>query len=100
MEFKAPTPIIAFVLAMVAGTLRAVGSYVAGGTLAVAAIVLFGLWRFAEERGDDGTHTIWRQTRLPHQRPPWVGRFFLGISQGKTPNPLCPAPQRVRDAAA
>jgi hypothetical protein len=59
MEYRSPAPIIAFVLAMVAGTLLAVGSYVAGGALALAAIVLFGLWRFAEERGDDDTHTIW-----------------------------------------
>jgi protein-S-isoprenylcysteine O-methyltransferase Ste14 len=58
VEYRAGTPIYAFVLAVVSGTLFAAGHYVSGGITALTAIVLFALWRFANERGDD-RHTIW-----------------------------------------
>lgn len=58
MEYRAPTPIYAFVLAVVSGVLLATAHYIAGAILAVIAIVLLGLWKFANERGDDDRHTI------------------------------------------
>jgi hypothetical protein len=59
VEYRAPTPILAFVLAFVSGTLLATGQNVGGAIAGVIAIVLFGLWKFANERGDDDRHTIW-----------------------------------------
>ena len=59
MEYRSPAPFIAVVLAIVAGTLLGLGRYTGGACAAVVAIVLFGLWRFAQDRGDDDRHTLW-----------------------------------------
>ena len=44
---------------MVSGTLIATQHYVGGAVTAVLAIVVFGLWRLALDRGDDDRHTLW-----------------------------------------
>jgi protein-S-isoprenylcysteine O-methyltransferase Ste14 len=59
VEYRASTPLYAFVLAVVSGTLFATGHYLGGGITALIAVVLFALWQFANERGDDDRHTIW-----------------------------------------
>jgi hypothetical protein len=59
VEYRAPTRIVAFVLAVVSGTLLAIGHYVGGAIAGVIAIVLMGLWKFANERGDDDRFTLW-----------------------------------------
>jgi hypothetical protein len=57
-QFRAPTPTYAFVLGVVSGVLLATGRY-AGGVIAGAiAVALLGLWKLAEERGDDDSHTL------------------------------------------
>jgi hypothetical protein len=59
MEYGSPAPFVAFVLAMVSGVLLATGRYVAGAVFGVLAVVVFALWQFAQERGDDDRHTLW-----------------------------------------
>jgi hypothetical protein len=59
MEYGSPTPIIAFALAIVGGALLATSHYISGLIVVVLAVVLFGAWRFAQDRGDDDRHTIW-----------------------------------------
>jgi hypothetical protein len=59
MEYGSPAPFLAFALAVVAGSMLAFGSYVAGVVICVAAVVVFGLWQFARRRGDDDRHTIY-----------------------------------------
>jgi hypothetical protein len=59
VQYRAPTPIYAFVLALVSGVLLASGHYLGGAVAAVIAIVLLALWRFAQQRGDDDRHTLW-----------------------------------------
>jgi hypothetical protein len=41
------------------GVLLATGRYVAGAVFGVLAVVVFALWQFAQERGDDDRHTLW-----------------------------------------
>jgi hypothetical protein len=58
-EYGSPAPFWVFALAMVSGTLLAIGSYV-GGAIAGGFAVLVGvLWQRARQRGDDARHTIW-----------------------------------------
>jgi hypothetical protein len=59
VEYSSPAPLIAFVLAMVSGSLIATQHYIAGAVTGALAIVVFGLWRFAVDRGDDDRHTLW-----------------------------------------
>jgi uncharacterized YccA/Bax inhibitor family protein len=59
MEYRSPAPIVAFVLAMVSGTLLATANYLVGAVIGVVAVLVFGLWQFANERGDDDRHTLW-----------------------------------------
>jgi hypothetical protein len=59
MEFGSPAPFVAFLLAMVGGVLLAAGRYVGGAVAALLGVVVYGLWRFARERGDDDRHTLW-----------------------------------------
>jgi hypothetical protein len=59
MDYGSPAPFVAFALALVSGTLLVIGSYIGGAVTGVLAITVFGLWRFARERGDDDRHTIW-----------------------------------------
>jgi hypothetical protein len=59
MTYGSPAPFVAFVLAMVSGTVLALGHYIAGGILGVLAVLIFGLWRYAEQRGDDARHELW-----------------------------------------
>jgi hypothetical protein len=61
VEFRSPAPFVAFVLAMVGGVLLAVGQYLGGPLAAVSALVVYGLWVFARERGDDDPHTLCRR---------------------------------------
>jgi hypothetical protein len=58
-RWKAPTPIFAFVAAIVSGTLLAVGEYVGAVVLACIGILLLAAWQFAEARGDDDEHGFW-----------------------------------------
>jgi len=57
--YRAPTPIYAFVLAVVSGTLLATHHYVGGAVTAALAVLLMWLWQIANDRGDDDRHTIW-----------------------------------------
>jgi protein-S-isoprenylcysteine O-methyltransferase Ste14 len=59
MEYRAGTPIYAFVLAVVSGTLLATGHYIGGGIAGILAVILLALWKFANARGDDDRHTVW-----------------------------------------
>lgn len=59
MEYGSPAPFIAVVLALVSGTLLARGSYVGGAVAGALAVVVYALWLFARERGDDDRHTLW-----------------------------------------
>lgn len=59
VEYRAPTRIYAFVLAIVSGTLLAAGHYLGAAITGVIAVVLLALWKFADARGDDDRHTIW-----------------------------------------
>jgi hypothetical protein len=59
MEYGSGAPFIAFVLAIVSGTLLAIGTYVPGAVLGLLAILVLALWLFATERGDDDRHTLW-----------------------------------------
>jgi hypothetical protein len=59
MEYGSPAPFVAFVLAMISGVLLATGKYVAGAVIGGLAILIFALWQFARERGDDDRHTLW-----------------------------------------
>ena len=59
MEYRAGTPIAAFVLALVSGTLLASGHYLGGAITGALAVVLLALWLFANDRGDDDRHTLW-----------------------------------------
>ena len=59
MEYRAPTRIFAFVLAVVCGALLAQGHLLGGAITGLIALVLLALWKFADARGDDDRHTIW-----------------------------------------
>jgi hypothetical protein len=59
VEYRPPTRIYAFVLAVVSGVLLARGHLVGGGIAGVIALVLLALWKFANARGDDDRFTIW-----------------------------------------
>jgi hypothetical protein len=59
VEYGSPAPFIAIILAIVSGTLLAVESYVGGAITGVLAVIIFALWQFGRERGDDDSHTIW-----------------------------------------
>jgi hypothetical protein len=59
MEYGSPAPFIAFALAVVSGVLLGTAHYVGGGIAAAVAVLVFGLWRFAVDRGDDDRHTLW-----------------------------------------
>jgi uncharacterized protein (TIGR03382 family) len=59
MEYGSPAPFWAFALAMVSGTLLAIGSYVGGTITGGFAVLVAVLWQRARRRGDDARHTIW-----------------------------------------
>lgn len=59
MEYGSGAPFLAFALAMVCGAFLATGAYVTAGITGTAALIVFGLYRRARDRGDDARHTIW-----------------------------------------
>jgi len=59
MEYGSPAPLIAFVLAMISGALLATDRYIAGAIAGGLALLLYALWRYAMDRGDDARHTLW-----------------------------------------
>ena len=59
MEYRSPAPVVAFVLAVVSGVLLATGAYVGGAVTGSLALLVYGLWFFAQQRGDDDRHTLW-----------------------------------------
>ena len=59
VEYGSPAPFIAFALAMVGGVLLAAGRYVGGSVAALIGVVIYAVWWFARERGDDARHTLW-----------------------------------------
>ena len=58
LAYGSPAPLIAFVLAMVSGTVLALGRYATAAVLAALAVILLGAWQYAESRGDDARHEI------------------------------------------
>ena len=59
LSYGSPAPLIAFVLAMVSGTVLALGRYLTAAVLAAMAVTLLGAWQYAESRGDNARHEIW-----------------------------------------
>ena len=59
MEYRSPTPFIAFVLAMVSGVLLATGRYIGGGVTGTLALVIYAAWLYARDRDDDDRRTLW-----------------------------------------
>ena len=59
VEYRSPAPFVGFVLAMVGGVLLAIGQYAGGAVAAAFALVVYALWAFARERGDDDRYTLW-----------------------------------------
>jgi hypothetical protein len=56
--YGSPAPLIAFVLALVSGTVLALGRYITATVLAALAMILLAAWQYAESRGDDARHEI------------------------------------------
>jgi hypothetical protein len=59
VTYGSAAPFYAFILAVVAGTLLGTHGYLGGAITALLAVVIYGLHRFARDRGDDDSHTIW-----------------------------------------
>jgi hypothetical protein len=58
MESISPAPVIAFMLAIMCGVMLAVGSYVTAAVTGTIALVVYGLWLVAIDRGDDDRHIL------------------------------------------
>ena len=56
--YGSPAPLIAFVLAMVSGSVLGLGRYFTAAVLAALAVILLAAWQYARSRGDDARHEI------------------------------------------